>query len=93
VNTSLQVGGALGLAVLATLSTTRTETLVKSGESTASALTDGYQLAFLIGAGLVVAAIGVALTVLRPAAPELEIATDEVEGESQRAEVAYADAA
>jgi EmrB/QacA subfamily drug resistance transporter len=93
VNTSLQVGGALGLAVLATLSTTRTETLVKSGESTASALTDGYQLAFLIGAGLVIAAIGVALTVLRPAAPELEVATDEVEGEPQRAEVAYADAA
>ena len=66
VNTTLQVGGALGLAVLATLSTTRTDNLLDSGNSQASALTDGYQLAFLIGAGLVAAAIVVALTVLRP---------------------------
>src|SRR3954452_13699858 len=64
VNTSLQVGGAVGLAVLATLSTSRTDSLRAGGESTASALTGGYHLAFLIGAGLVVAAIGVVLTVL-----------------------------
>jgi len=51
VNTTLQVGGALGLAVLATLSATRTENLLADGESTASALTSGYHLAFLIGAG------------------------------------------
>jgi EmrB/QacA subfamily drug resistance transporter len=49
VNTSLQVGGALGLAVLATLATTRTEHLLASGDSTAAALTGGYHLAFLIG--------------------------------------------
>jgi EmrB/QacA subfamily drug resistance transporter len=66
VNTTLQVGGALGLAVLATLSTTRSNDLIAKGESTASALTDGYQLAFLIGTGLVLAAIAVAVTVLRP---------------------------
>jgi EmrB/QacA subfamily drug resistance transporter len=66
VNTTLQVGGALGLAVLATLSTSRTENLVADGSSTAAALTDGYQLAFLVGAALVGAAIAVALTVLRP---------------------------
>jgi len=66
VNTSAQVGGALGLAVLATLSATRSEELIDAGRATASALTDGYHLAFLIGAGLVVAAIGVALTVLQP---------------------------
>jgi fucose permease len=65
VNTSLQVGGALGLAVLATLASSRTEELLAAGDSTAAALTGGYQLAFLIGAGLVVAAIGVALGVLR----------------------------
>ena len=65
VNTSLQVGGAIGLAVLATLSATRSEKLLADGESTASALTSGYHLAFVIAAGLVVAAIGVALTVLR----------------------------
>jgi EmrB/QacA subfamily drug resistance transporter len=66
VNTTLQVGGALGLAVLATLSTTRTENLVEDGTSVPAALTDGYQLAFLIGAVLVGVAIVVALTVLKP---------------------------
>ena len=66
VNTSLQVGGALGLAVLATLSATRSESLIEQGAGTAAALTEGYQLAFLIGAGLVVVAIAVALAVLQP---------------------------
>jgi EmrB/QacA subfamily drug resistance transporter len=66
VNTTLQVGGALGLAVLATLSTERTSGLLEEGESQASALTSGYQLAFIIGAALVVVAIAVALTVLEP---------------------------
>ena len=50
VNTTAQVGGALGLAVLATLSTTRTDNLIADGEARASALTDGYHLAFWIGA-------------------------------------------
>jgi EmrB/QacA subfamily drug resistance transporter len=67
VNTSAQVGGALGLAVLATLSTTRSNDLIHAGKATASALTSGYHLAFVVGAGLVVAAIVVALTVLQPA--------------------------
>ena len=66
VNTTAQVGGALGLAVLATLSTTRSENLFGKGEVTAAALTEGYQLAFWIGAGLVVAAIAVAAAVLQP---------------------------
>jgi EmrB/QacA subfamily drug resistance transporter len=66
VNTTVQVGGALGLAVLATLSASHTEGLAAKGESAAAALTGGYHLAFYIGAGLVVAAIAVALTVLRP---------------------------
>jgi EmrB/QacA subfamily drug resistance transporter len=66
VNTSAQVGGAIGLAVLATLSTTRTSHLLAEGHSHASALTGGYHLAFWIAAGLVVAAIVVALTVLQP---------------------------
>jgi len=73
INTTQQVGGALGLAVLATLATARTERLLAEGESTASALTGGYHLAFGIGAGFVVAAILVAATVLRPEADaELE---------------------
>jgi EmrB/QacA subfamily drug resistance transporter len=91
VNTTLQVGGAIGLAVLATLATTRTDSLLASGDSTASALTGGYHLAFLIGAGLVAAAIGVALTVLRSEA----VATEEQEAEGQLAgaEPAYSEAA
>jgi EmrB/QacA subfamily drug resistance transporter len=66
VNTTAQVGGALGLALLATLSATRSESLIDGGQATASALTSGYHLAFLIGAGLVVVAIAVAVMVLKP---------------------------
>jgi EmrB/QacA subfamily drug resistance transporter len=66
VNTAAQVGGALGLAVLATLSTGRTEDLLASGDSTAAALTGGYHLAFIVGGGLVAAGIILASTVLRP---------------------------
>jgi EmrB/QacA subfamily drug resistance transporter len=66
VNTTQQVGGALGLAVLATLSTTHSHTLLAGGASTASALTSGYHLAFTIGAALVLAAIVLTVTVLRP---------------------------
>jgi MFS family permease len=65
VNTTVQVGGALGLAVLATLSATRTGDLAATGQSTAEALTGGYHLAFLIAAGLVMAAIAVAVGVLQ----------------------------
>jgi EmrB/QacA subfamily drug resistance transporter len=70
VNTTVQVGAALGLAVLATLATTETESLAAAGQSSAEALNGGYHLGYVIGAGLVVAAIGVALTVLRPARDE-----------------------
>jgi EmrB/QacA subfamily drug resistance transporter len=65
INTTTQVGGAIGLAVLATLSTTRAESLRDGGESLASALNGGYHLAYGIGAALILAAIGVAVTVLR----------------------------
>jgi EmrB/QacA subfamily drug resistance transporter len=90
VNTSAQVGGALGLAVLATLSASRTSSLIDQGKSTAAALTSGYHLAFWIAAALVVAAIAVALTVLQPeakAAAELE-AEQEPGGPPSRAEAA-----
>jgi EmrB/QacA subfamily drug resistance transporter len=65
VNTTQQVGGALGLAVLATLSTTRSEALRGNGETLSSALTGGYHLAFGIGAVLVAVAIGLTVGVLR----------------------------
>ncbi|MDQ3675886.1 MAG: MFS transporter [Actinomycetota bacterium] len=65
VNTSVQVGGAIGLAMLATLATERSDGLLADGESTASALNSGYHFAYLIGAALVVVAIVVAVSVLR----------------------------
>ncbi len=68
VNTTLQMGGAIGLAVLATLSTNRTANLVAGGESAKAALTGGYQLAFLIGAVLIGVALVLAAVVLKPGA-------------------------
>ncbi len=89
VNTTMQVGAAVGLAVLATLSATRTDTLLERGESTAAALTGGYRVALLVGAGLVVVAIAVAVTALEPApVPESEHEPDESTG----AEPAYSEA-
>jgi EmrB/QacA subfamily drug resistance transporter len=69
-NTTLQVGGALGLAVLATLATARTDDLLAAGQPTAVAQTGGYHLAFGIAAASLLAAVVLAATVLRPA-PEL----------------------
>ena len=68
VNTTAQIGAALGLAVLATLSASRADSLIADGESTEAALTSGYHLAFWIAAGLVVLALVVVLTVLQPEA-------------------------
>jgi EmrB/QacA subfamily drug resistance transporter len=64
VNTTVQVGGALGLAVLATLAADRSEGALAGGVSQAAALTEGYHLAFLLSALLVLAAVAVALVVL-----------------------------
>lgn len=69
VNTSRQVGGGLGLAVLITLATQRTSHLIGSGQQVPQALTHGFRLAYLIGAGL--AAVAAAMTFAslpRPAA-------------------------
>jgi EmrB/QacA subfamily drug resistance transporter len=77
INTSVQVGGALGLAVLATLSTTRTENLVAGGESAAEALVGGFRLAFTIGAGLLFVALAIAATQLRVPQAGAETATVE----------------
>jgi EmrB/QacA subfamily drug resistance transporter len=91
VNTSLQVGGALGLSILATLAGTRTENLLREGQSAASALTGGYHLAFIVAAGLVATAVAVAATVLRS---EAEAAAEaQAEFELAGGEPAYAEAA
>jgi len=67
VNTTAQIGGALGLAVLATVSASRTSALLAQHRPVAVALTGGYHLAFWIAFGLVLAAATVALILLRPA--------------------------
>jgi EmrB/QacA subfamily drug resistance transporter len=64
VNTSRQVGGGLGLAVLITLATQRSTHLIGSGEQVPQALTHGFQLAYLIGAGLTAAAALMTFTAL-----------------------------
>jgi EmrB/QacA subfamily drug resistance transporter len=60
VNTAAQVGGALGLAVLATLSSSHTRALLAGGHSSADALTGGYRLAFWIAVALALAGVLVA---------------------------------
>ncbi|WP_232835907.1 MFS transporter [Actinocorallia populi] len=64
-NTTQQIGSALGVAVLTTLAASRTESLTGRGESEAFALTDGFRLAFGIGAGLTAAAIVLTVWILR----------------------------
>jgi EmrB/QacA subfamily drug resistance transporter len=65
VNTSRLVGGTLGLAVLTTLATSRTNDLLGGGTAQLDALTSGYRLAFLIGAGFCLVGGTAALTLLR----------------------------
>jgi EmrB/QacA subfamily drug resistance transporter len=65
VNTSFMMGGALGLAVLASLAAWRTEELEAAGESARAALNGGYHLAFLVGSAFVVASAVVAAALLR----------------------------
>ncbi|MEU9359356.1 MFS transporter [Streptomyces sp. NPDC048301] len=66
-NTTQQIGMAVGVAVLTTLAAGRTDRLLAEGTRRAEALTGGFQLAFGVGTGLLVAAFLVALVVLRPA--------------------------
>ena len=67
VNTTAQVGGALGLAVLATLSSSHSRHLEAQGHSSAAALIGGYHLAFWIAAALTAAALAIVPAVRSPA--------------------------
>ncbi|MER6302488.1 MFS transporter [Kitasatospora sp. NPDC001539] len=67
-NTTQQVGGALGVAVLTTLADGRTGTLLAAGHSAPEALTGGFRLAFAVAAGLLAAALVLAAVTLRPSA-------------------------
>jgi len=69
INSTVQAGGAIGLAVLATFATERTNGLQADGVSAAEALNSGYHLAYLIGAAFVVAAFVAAIALLRGGTP------------------------
>jgi MFS family permease len=82
VNTSFMMGGALGLAVLASLAASRTESLRASGDGNLAALTGGYHLAFVVGAIFAAGAALVAATFLRTGAA---VAHAEAESEAEGA--------
>jgi hypothetical protein len=67
VNTSRLVGGTLGLAALTTIATSHTNSLLAGGSGQLQALTSGYQLGFLIGAGACLLGALAAATLLRRA--------------------------
>ena len=76
VNTAFMMGGALGLAVLASLAASRTSSLRADGESALVALNGGYHVAFAVGALFTLAAGVVAAVVLREAKPAHEAARE-----------------
>ena len=70
INTSQQIGGALGVAVAATIAFTHATSLLKTGESQASAYTSGFALAFWVLAGVGAAAVVTTLLLVRPVPEE-----------------------
>ena len=84
ITTSQQIGGGIGLAILTSVSTTRTNNLLSSGVATPTALTDGFRLAFWVAAGF--AAVGVLTTAVlfRPGKSEVAV-------EPERSDVEPAD--
>jgi EmrB/QacA subfamily drug resistance transporter len=65
VNTAFMMGGALGLAALASIAASRTDALTSDGAVAHAALNGGYHLAFLVGAIFIAAAVAVAVAILR----------------------------
>ena len=65
INTSQQIGGALGIALLSTIATTRTSDKVAAGTALHPALVDGFTLAFIVGVGIAAAGILAALVLIR----------------------------
>jgi EmrB/QacA subfamily drug resistance transporter len=64
-NTSQQIGGALGVAIMATIATTHSETLIEDGKSQAEALTSGFNWAFWVAAGFMLLGFVITMAVLR----------------------------
>jgi EmrB/QacA subfamily drug resistance transporter len=86
VNTAFMMGGALGLAVLASLAASRTDTRLASGDGTLIALTSGYHVAFLVGAVFAFAAAALGAVLLRAGAAMPAPEGEEVVGAPAAAE-------
>ena len=76
INTSQQVGGALGLAILAAIANSRTGTVAEAGSAMPVALTEGFQLAFMVGAGFAIIGAVLALTLVAGQNPSEESSED-----------------
>ena len=75
-NVSQQIGGAVGLAVLSTIATNHTKTLMSSDHDLTTSLISGYSLAFVVAAGATLVAVLLAFALLRPrpTRPQLQLA-------------------
>jgi hypothetical protein len=80
VNTSFMMGGALGLAVLASVASSRTEALIAAGETHAGALVGGYHAAYVVGAGF--AALAALLTARLMREPSAVADAETIRGEA-----------
>jgi MFS family permease len=87
-NVTMQVGGALGLAALGTISTDHARALFAEGNPLPVALTGGYQLGFVLAAVAVVAGLAIVVTVIRSTRPAQAPAVRELEAEAAQEEVA-----
>ena len=74
INTSQQIGGAVGIALLSTIAVTRTENELASGTAVPEAMTSGFQVAFWVGTAIALAGVVAALVLIRQ--EEVEVAPE-----------------
>jgi MFS family permease len=79
INTSLQLSAAIGIAVLGTVASERTRTLLSDGHAQTSALLGGYHLAFVVAVGCATAAVIAALVLLRRSGKPTEAVEERAE--------------
>jgi EmrB/QacA subfamily drug resistance transporter len=85
INTSQQVGGALGLAILATIANSQINDAFATGADNATALTDGYQAAFLAGAGIALLGLIATLVLIRGRDSKAHVEMGRADAEAARA--------
>ena len=83
-NTTQQVGGALGLGILISLATGRTGDLLQAGEAPAAAITDGFSFGFTVGAGIAIGAGLLTLALMRKPRPTASVEPLEVASRTSR---------